>query len=428
MKITALERTTNPEDQLLVCCDVSKATLNLYAEHRRGDHPFSLEDEFPNRTGAIERVLLRCRTLAKEAGLEEVTVLCESSGGLERKLLLTARRLGFQTKLINPEHVSKLKVVESNDAGKTDHKDPRVMHMIARMGKTRVDRQVPERYRRIRRLTDYYDDEEDFVTATRTRIHALIRELFPDYDKKARFTFDTTGAALLKAYGFNPYRIARAGYTRFQRKMKNYTKYVRFETLKELFTAAEQSARYRRSEAEVALMERRLSELWRDYEEHTARQQELRRQIEDLGEELQQSGAVPRLDQLVGVSLFNLTRVVGQSGPLTDFHSKRVLLRYAGLNLYERSSGTYKGQTRISKKGRVMLRKMLARAVYPITQRKYLYGAYYRRKREEGMPAIKARVAVMRKFLGLLYALVRGGEAFDPERFATCESQYLKAA
>jgi hypothetical protein len=39
----------------------------------------------------------------------------------------------------------------------------------------------------------------------------------------------------------------------------------------------------------------------------------------------------------------------------------------------------------------------------------------------------KAKVAVMRKFLRLLHSLARSGEAFDPDRFRQCESQYSLA-
>jgi hypothetical protein len=44
------------------------------------------------------------------------------------------------------------------------------------------------------------------------------------------------------------------------------------------------------------------------------------------------------------------------------------------------------------------------------------------------MKARKAKVAVMRKFLCLVYALARSGERFDAARLGTCESQYVVAA
>jgi hypothetical protein len=36
----------------------------------------------------------------------------------------------------------------------------------------------------------------------------------------------------------------------------------------------------------------------------------------------------------------------------------------------------------------------------------------------------KAKVAVMRTFLCMLYSLACSGDAFDPECFSNCESQY----
>lgn len=425
MKITPQHLSVNPDDELLLCFDVSKSTLNLFSQYVCNGRAFRIEDEIPNTTATIEHVLARAAGLAEEAGLAAVRVLAESTGGFERKLLDTARRLGHKTALISPEHVVQLKKVESNDTGKTDHKDPRVMHLVARLGKAQRHRPLPEIYRKLRRLTAYDDDEETTCAALRQRIHALIHELFPDYDKKADFTFGTTGAALMHAYAFDPFAILRAGYTRFERKMKRHSKYTRFETLAHLFSCAEQSARYHTTGSEVELLTARLKALWSDYERHTRRREQLQRQIEALGQQLKADGALPRLDEHVsGVTLFNMARLLGQTGPLGDFPSKRALLRYAGLNIRERKSGQYRGQNRISKKGRPLLRKVLGQMTFPLLRRTHLYGHYYHDKLRKGMLPQKAKVAVIRKFLGMVYALAQSGACFDEERFRTCESQY----
>lgn len=214
------------------------------------------------------------------------------------------------------------------------------MHLVARLGKAQRHRHLPETYRKLRRLTSYYDDEEVTRAAVGQRIHALILELFPDYDKNAEFTFGATGTALMQAYAFDAFAIVRAGYTRFKRKIKRRSKYTHFETLRHLFGCAEQSARYRLSKAERALLVSRLQDLWADYERHCDRMASLKEEIETLGDDLKATGALPRLDEHVsGVTLFNMARLVGQTGPLQDFPSKRALLRYAGLNLRERKSG-----------------------------------------------------------------------------------------
>ena len=394
MKITPQHHSVNPTGELLLCFDVSKATLNLFSQYQANGSTFRIEDEIANATDAIEHVLARCEGIAEEVSLSALRVLAESTGGYEQKLLKTARRLGHKTALISPEHVAQLKKVESNDTGKTDHKDPRVMHLVARLGKAQRHRHLPEIYRQLRRLTSYYDDEEVTCSAVRQRIHALILELFPDYDKNAAFTFGSTGAALMEAYAFDPFAICRAGYTRFEGTMKRHSKYTHFDTLRHLFAHAEQSARYHLSGEEVDVITTRLKALWADYQRHTERMEELKAQIEALGEDLKAAGEMPLLDEDVsGVTLFNMGRLLGQTGPLGDFPSKRALLRYAGLNIRERKSGQYRGHNRISKKGRLLLRKVLGQMTFPLLRRIHIYGDYYHEKVRKGMRKQKAKVA-----------------------------------
>jgi len=122
-KIVAATPTVNPSTDLVCCFDVSKHSLSLYTEYDAGPSVRRVEDTIPNQTDRIE-ALLRCLDrLAKEVDLNGVRVCAEATGGYERKLLHTARQLGHPTALISPEHVAKLKAVESNDTGKTDHKD-----------------------------------------------------------------------------------------------------------------------------------------------------------------------------------------------------------------------------------------------------------------------------------------------------------------
>lgn len=429
MKISAYHVDSTPEDELLACFDVSKASLNLFTRFKRADQTYCIEDEIANSTDAIEHLLRRLNGIALEANLEHLRVLCEPTGGYEQKLLRTARGLGYRTALISSEHVAQLGKVESNDTGKTDLKDPRVMHLVARLGKTQTHRHLPEPYRRLRRLTEYYNDDDLARSAVRSRFLALLQDLFPDYDKSATFTFDTTGRGLMRAYGFSPYRIMRAGYSRFERKMKRHVRWVRYATLDHLFQCARQSVRYAHADDEVLLLEARAVALWRDYERHEQRMQQLRRQIETTGQPLKATGEMPALDEdITGLTLFNLSRLLGQTGPLRDFPSKRALLRYAGLNIRERKSGTYRGQNRISKKGRALLRKVLGQTVFPLLRRVHIYGDYYHGKLARGMTARKAKVAVMRKFLCMLHAMARSGTRFDPTRFTTCESQYCQTS
>jgi transposase len=127
------------------------------------------------------------------------------------------------------------------------------------------------------------------------------------------------------------------------------------------------------------------------------------------------------------ITTFHLARIIAETGPLSDFNSWRKLIRFSGFNLCERQSGKYRGKTKISKKGRTLLRKVLNLIILPLIKKNGLYGPYYHRKKEK-MPGTKAMTAVSRHFLKMLYGWHRTGNAFNAQRVFTCESQINLAA
>ena len=191
---------------------------------------------------------------------------------------------------------------------------------------------------------------------------------------------------------------------------------VRRVTLDKIFAQAQEATF--RSEASKKVLKGRVMELMGDVDRYNRRMDHYRTRIEDLGRALQHDGLLCRLDEDVsGLTLYNLARIAGEAGPFTDFHSRRALLRYAGLNLRERQSRRYRGRTRLSKKGRIMLRKAAAQATFPLLRHDRLFGEMYARKRAGGMCAQKVKVAVMRKFLVVVYATSLSGRTFNAYRF-----------
>ena len=416
MKIHSAVLPDKARPVLLLAADVSKGNLHLFSRFPSGHHQVTVEDVVPNRTAPVEEALTRVQALAREHGLAGVRVLCESSGGYERLYLAVARRLGIETALVSPEQVGRLTKIESLDTGKTDKKDARVIHLAAEMGKTQRHRDLPEPYVLLRHLTAFHDDEILTTSAIRTRLLAVLTALFPDYDRPTQFTFSKTGRVLLRERLLCPHRITRLGQTRLLAMLRRRVPGVKTVTGERLVTAAEASVRSAPPQAVADVLSERLAVLVAELEMHEAHAETLRTQIEALGDRLKTDGALPPIDEAVsGLTLFNLARLVGQTGPLGDFRSKRQLLRYAGMNLRERESGTYKGQTRLSKKGRPMLRKVLGQAVFPVLRRDRLLGERYAEHCTRMKPT-QAMVAAMRKLLTVVWGAHRSAAAFDPAR------------
>jgi len=248
--VTEIHEEIHAQGRLVVGVDVSKDKLDAYGEHADPDSGTrtALSDQIPNQTAAIETMLNEWADYAEQNGLDGLLVVCEPTGGQEKRLMQTARRLGHETAYVNGEHVAKASVIESGDQGKTDPMDARVIAMVAKMDKTQEERALEGEHALLRELGRQYEAEDKAVVRARNRLHDMLDKLFYDYDKSRKFVFGSTGAAIAKVYGWNPYAIVEDaivedGFETFRQKIKQEVKRVRTSTLKELWTQAKQSAR-----------------------------------------------------------------------------------------------------------------------------------------------------------------------------------------
>lgn len=422
MNCTAVQPETS---HAILAFDVSKAVLNLYGVI--GGESF--ESVVANRSGEIVRALSSLKAKAEEAGHSGVLVVAEPSGGFQDLLMRTALALGMETAWVSGEAVAKMRVIESNDAGKTDTKDPRVIHTLARLGKTLTHRQLEGPYELLREWNTTYDAADASVVVAKALVHDQLTTLFPDLSFKKDFIFDVSGRALATKYGMNPYRIVAAGAKRFTTAMKKAAPRIQGVTLTRLWRDAVSSAKHGVGERHAEVLEVRIGQLFADLATLAARKAEAKAAMEALYREAQElDDHLPEGHKGV-ITSFHLARIVAETGPMSDFRGLRQLMRYAGLNLRERASGTYRGKTKLSKKGRSLLRKVLTLVVLPLVKRTGLYGKYYHRKvGDEKMPGTKAMTVVARLFLKMLYGWYRSGAAFDHNRVFTCKSEYMVAA
>jgi transposase len=420
----------NTASTLPVAFDVGKSRLDYYLEYpspKTGEIS-AISGFVANRTSAILPLLEQLRATGLEHGFGNIAVICESTGPYSDKLLRLARTQGHFTAYVSGESVHKLKVLENNDAGKTDIKDPRVILMLVKMDKILCHRNLNGHYLALREYNRDYDSQRTQVTALKGTFHALLIRLFPDLDFTSGFLYKDTGRALTVLYRWNPYRILEEGWEQFENNMRCLAPGVHQETLEKLWRNAETSCLQALEPVHAQAMEFKISGLWDQMEAHERRIAEIKERMVLLYRELLEMGErIPRPDPGFLTEL-RIARIIGETGPLTDYHSLEGLIKYAGLNLRERKSGQYVGKVRLSKKGRSPLRRVLGEAAFRLVKKKELYGPYYHAKKDKGMPGTKILAAVERKLLGVFYTLGIKAVAFDPIRFSKCESVFQKAA
>jgi transposase len=412
MKIQTIHSKTVSDNKLVVAFDVGKDKLNAYCEY--GQHCF--RDSFFNNTLKIEQKLITFSGIAESTGYEGLRIIAEPTGIYHLKLFRTARRLGHQTAIVNPESVHKFKIVESNDVGKSDEKDPRVINLLAKYGKTLIDRNIRDEYLLLRQLNTMYIDEEKAYTATRCKIHRVLTELFCDYSFKKDFLYTNTGRVFMEKYHANPYRVVQRGYSAFYQRMKRSAPRIRAITIERLWQDAQCSVRNQMPADYVQILESRLNYLWEELLLREYRMAEIEDAMTSITNELRLKDTNIPIPVKGVVTAFRIAQLLAETGPLSDFKSIDQLLRYAGLNIRERQSGYYRGNNKISKKGRSNLRRVLGYIVLPLVKKKSLYGRVYHTKKNLGMVGNKAMVAMMRKFLRMFYGWYKSGLPFDKNR------------
>ena len=135
MNLSTLPQTvaTKPNRSVnaIIACDVSKDNINLIAMFGK----FRFERDIDNQTDIIEKELVHLKSIARRVNLAHIQVVAEPTGNYHKTLFSVAKRLDMHTAFVSPEAVAKIHVIETNDTGKTDLKDPNVIHTLATIGK-----------------------------------------------------------------------------------------------------------------------------------------------------------------------------------------------------------------------------------------------------------------------------------------------------
>ena len=134
-----------------------------------------------------------------------------------------------------------------------------------------------------------------------------------------------------------------------------------------------------------------------------------------------------RLLSIKGLGTVSVAGLIGEVGDFSKFSTQSEILKLAGLDLYEISSGKRKGQRRISKRGRSLLRKILFYAAIQMIRKNGIMYDYYVRLTGRGMERMRALIAVSRKLLRIIHAIVRDNRDYVGQ-YQTPERRVIKKA
>ena len=424
MHLTAISPASSPAT---VACDVGCYKINLICRELSSPDA-AAEWEIANRTESITSTLISIRERAVALGIVALRVVVEPTGIYHKLLLRIAASLGFQTALVDPSHVKKMRVVIFGDSGKTDERDPYAIEAVVAQGRLIADRRHAEVYQLLGQWGKLYRDAEVALIDAKSRVHRALTLLFPDFDFTTDFLYGPSGQAIVRCFGLDPHVIAAASLSRIYERLRKQSN-IRRSSVARLLTQARQTIVAISRSRVTDLCARELALAWEDVELALGRRQTARTELETLYDEAR--AADPQLPLFVTgvISKAALARFLGETGPLSNYRSWRQLLRMGGLNLQERKSGTYVGKTRIARTGRPLFRAIVNQMALPLVKRDRLYGPYYHHKTGvQKMPGKKAMTAVSRKIVKMIWGCYRSEAAFDATRVFTCKGEHQRAA
>jgi transposase len=410
---------TVKEGTLIATVDISIANNTGYCTTLDGRSTKSFR--FGNTKEGFDKFW--CMTVASKNrfGCDEVLVGYESTGPYAEPLVHYLANKQVKIVQVNPMHTKKMKEVNDNSPLKTDNKDPRVIADIIRLGRA-LTMVIPEGdAASLRRLNNARERHVGEQTAFLNQLQQLVFLIFPEFKTVLKNIKGKTARHILKEYSI-PERIGTLSKEALGEEMRKRSMGK--------FGIKEAESLIGLARETVGIKEG-LAGIFMDIR-HILMQLEAEgrfiSEIEaEMGATLERIPYSGRLLSIKGLGTVSVAGLIGEVGDFSKFSTQSEIMKLAGLDLYEISSGRRKGQRRISKRGRSLLRKILFYAAIQMIRKNGIMYDYYARLTGRGMERMRALIAVSRKLLRIIHAIVRDNSDYV-ERYQASERRVIKMA
>lgn len=353
--------------------------------------------------------------------LDEIVVGFESTGPYGEPLVHYLRKRKVELVQVNPMHTKRVKELQGNSPNKTDKKDPKVIADIIELGHA-LTVIVPEGVQaELRRLTHARERSSRRRTALFNQLQSLVSIIFPEFLQVMKNIKTKSAMHLLKndptPQGIGSYRLEALVLT-LKKVSRGQLGRKRAKAL------------YKAGSSSIGIQEG-LESIVFEIREILSNIEASERFIAEIEERicgyLKDVPCSKFILSMKGIGEITTAGLIGEVGDFSKFSTFAEIEKLAGLDLFEVSSGTHKGQRRISKRGRPLMRKLLYfAAINTVREGGIMYERYHRHL-DSGMLKMKALIAIARKLLGIIFALVRNHSDYI-ENYSKTENLNLKKA
>lgn len=309
--------------------------------------------------------------------------------------------------LIQPSHVRWSKEMGDNSPLKTDEKDASVIADMVRQGKSHPAYLPEGVYADLRCLTAMRYHKKDQITQAKNVLHRILDVLFPEFVTLFSDITGKTAREILREAP-TPLQIQTLDIKRLTTLIqKASNRRLSKDKAQAVQNAAYTSIGVNQARDSVCL------ELTQTLDLLDLLKNQLQEIEAQLRHHLQNIPQARYMCSIPGLGPISVASIIGETGPFQAYEAPEQIIKLAGLNLFEISSGHKKGRRRITKRGRARLRRILYTATLPLIFHNPIFQEAYHRFKEAGKPTQKAIIALSCKLLRILFALVKKQETFN---------------
>jgi len=320
------------------------------------------------------------------------------------------QKRGIKIVVVNPYHVNRTKEIEDNSQTKNDYKDAKVIADLIRNGNYSEPNLPTEVYADLRILMNLREKIMVNLGQVQRRVQNWLDRFFPEYNQVFK-NWEVKASLITLAEFPTPKEIIDLGVLAIVNRWKQDVKRaVGVKRAEKLVQAASVSIGLTEGLPAAKIELRTLLEQY----------DLLTRQLEDLMNEvmglLDQIPGSEEMLTVPGVGITTLAGFLAETGDLSKYDHSQQIIRLAGFNLRENSSGKKKGKTTISKRGRPRLRALLFRAVLPMVAKNPEFKALHQYYTQRGINPLKKKqslVALCGKLIRVLFTLGTKRMSYD---------------
>ena len=392
------------EKMLIVALDIGKKVHYGYFRTSRNQDikPFP----FNNSGQSFNKFWEKLCSFKEKHMLDEVIVGFESTGPYAEPIANYLRKKPVKLVQVNPMHTKRIKELTGNSPNKTDKKDPRVIADVISLGHS-LTVVVPEgAAAQLRRLSHARERAMDRRTAMNNQLQHLVFVIFPELGDIIKPS-TKTGMYLIKNYS-DPDSIVSIGIKTLGNIVRKISRgKFGMDRVEKLYNAAKESVGITEGKEGI------LFEINHLVSNIVTENRYIKSLEERMIVSLEQIPYSHSILSIKGVGNITVAGLIGEVGDFRKFQTISEVMKLAGLDLFEVSSGKHKGRHRISKRGRALIRKLLFFAAINAVRSHGIMHARYQKMLDNGTPKIKALVAISRRLWRIIFALARDNARYD---------------